>query len=132
MAGEAPPLRILIVDDSPDAASVLALMLWADGHEARTADDGLTAVRRAEATPPDVVICDLAMPGMDGYEVARRLRATPGLERVTLIAMTGFGHDEDRDRSRSAGFDHHLVKPVDPTELERILEMIALNSSPPR
>jgi CheY-like chemotaxis protein len=116
--------RILVVDDSPDAAAVLALMLRVEGHDVRTASDGLTAVREAHADPPDVVICDIAMPGMDGYAVARRLREMPALHRTTLLAMTGFGHDEDRWQSQAAGFAYHLVKPIDPAELEELLRTL--------
>jgi CheY-like chemotaxis protein len=121
---EARRLRILVVDDSPDAAAVLALMLRVDGHDVRTASDGPTAVREAETDPPDVVICDIAMPGMDGYAVARRLREVPALDRTTLMAMTGFGHDEDRWQSKAAGFEYHLVKPIDPVELEDLLRVL--------
>jgi CheY-like chemotaxis protein len=111
--------RILVVDDSQDSAESLALLLELHGHEVRTAFAGPAALETASAFCPDVVLLDIGLPGMDGYEVARRLRAEHGGCR--LIALTGYGRDDDRRRSREAGFDHHLVKPVDLEELTRLL-----------
>ena len=86
------------------------------------AHDGPTALGRGPGVrPPDVVLLDIGMPGMDGYEVARRLRADAGLRDVLLVALTGWGQEEDRRRTREAGFDHHLVKPADPAELRALL-----------
>jgi len=111
--------RILVVDDNHDSAESLALLLELQGHDVRTAFTGPAAIETASAFRPEIVLLDIGLPGMDGYEVARRLRADLG--RVRLIALTGYGRDEDRDRSREAGFDHHLVKPVDLEALKRML-----------
>ncbi|MBI2877390.1 MAG: PAS domain-containing protein [Candidatus Tectomicrobia bacterium] len=115
------PHRILVVDDNMDAAKMLALILEALGHEVRVAYDGPTAIDTAMAYRPEVVLLDLGLPGMDGYEVARRLRQQEGLSGTRLAALTGYGHEEALRRSREAGFDHHLVKPVGVEELQRLL-----------
>lgn len=107
------PRRILVVDDNQDGAESVALLLGLRGHEVRVAFDGAEGLRAFDAFAPQVVLLDIGMPGMTGYEVARRLRAAPASRGVLLVAMTGSGQDEDRRRSREAGFDHHLVKPVD-------------------
>jgi CheY-like chemotaxis protein len=114
-------LRVLVVDDDPDTVASLRLLLEAWGFEAWTARDGQTALEMARAFPPDVVILDLAMPGLDGYAVARRLRQTT-TDGVCIICMSGYGAALDRQRSREAGCDHHLLKPADPEELRRLLE----------
>jgi PAS domain S-box-containing protein len=116
-----PPRRILVVDDSADAADSLAMMLRLDGHDVRVARDGPRALELAAADPPDVALLDIGMPGMDGYEVARRFRADPALRDVLLVAVTGWGQEDDRRRTREAGFDHHLVKPVETGVLESLL-----------
>jgi two-component system CheB/CheR fusion protein len=113
--------RILIVDDNRDAAEALALFLGMAGHEVCTAYDGPAALEVARSYRPEVVLLDIGMPGMDGYEVARRLRREPGLENILLLALTGYGHEEERRRSREAAIDHHLVKPVDPEALNALL-----------
>ncbi len=113
--------RVLIVDDNRDAAQSLALMLDLEGHEVRTAADGLEALEVAEVFRPNVVLLDIGMPGIDGYETARRLRARPWARTALLCAQTGWGQEDDKRRARSAGFDRHLVKPIDPEELNRIL-----------
>jgi PAS domain S-box-containing protein len=113
------PLRILIVDDNHDGADTLAAVLRLMGHEVDTAYDGHEGVEAAVRMQPDVVLLDIGLPRLNGYEAARRIRSQ-GL-RTLLIAVTGWGQDEDRRRSRDAGFDHHLVKPVDPDELMRLL-----------
>lgn len=113
--------RVLIVDDNRDGAQGLALMLDLEGHDVRTAADGLEALEIAEEFRPTVVLLDIGMPGIDGYETARRLRARPWGESVLLCAQTGWGQEDDKRRARDAGFDRHLVKPVDPEELNRIL-----------
>jgi PAS domain S-box-containing protein len=105
-------LRILIVEDNQDAATSLATMLDLWGHEVRTAFDGQAALAAAESFKPDVIISDLGLPGMDGYELARRLRVQPTFGQVVLIALSGYGRDEDKHRSLQAGFDHHQVKPL--------------------
>jgi len=115
----AAPQRILVVDDSRDSAESLALLLELQGHEARVELDGSSALATARSFQPDVILLDIGLPGMDGYEVARRLREEGSVSR--LVALTGYGQDEDRRRSLEAGFNHHLVKPVDLAELARIL-----------
>jgi two-component system, sensor histidine kinase len=117
LAGVVPPLRILVVDDLRDAADSLALLLKLLGHDVCAVYDGPTALRTAASFRPDVVLLDLGLPGMDGYEVARRLRGQVGL----LVAATGFGQEEDRRRCREAGFDRFLLKPLDLDELRRVL-----------
>ena len=115
------PLRILVVDDNADSAESMALLLSLSGHETRTAGDGPAALEAFRAFRPAVVLLDIGLPGMDGYEVARRLRAEAGEAGATLVAVTGYGEDYDRQRAREAGFDHHLVKPVDPAKLSALL-----------
>jgi PAS domain S-box-containing protein len=119
--GAAPQRRILVVDDNVDAAESLALLLRMEGHDVRVAHDGPAALAAVEAEPPDLVFLDIGMPVMNGYDVARRLRQRPGLGRLVLVAMTGWGQEEDRRRSQEAGFDHHLVKPVEPEALHKLL-----------
>jgi signal transduction histidine kinase len=116
-----PARRILVVDDNVDGAEALAKLLGLSGHQTFTAYDGREALAAARLHRPDAVLLDIAMPGMDGYELARRLRQEAGLADVLLVALTGFGQDEDRRRSREANIDHHLVKPVDPDVLQRLL-----------
>jgi PAS domain S-box-containing protein len=113
--------RVLVVDDHRDAADSLAMLLRLKGHSVRLAYDGPAALVAAIEFDPDLILLDLGMPGMDGYEVARRLRQTPGFERRTLAALTGWGQEGDRRRTRAVGFDRHLVKPVDPAELSALL-----------
>ena len=108
-----PARRILVVDDNVDAAKSLALLLRLTGHEVRTAHDGAAALEAARAQAPDVVLLDIGLPRMDGLEVARRMREDLGLKGVVLVALTGYGQDEDRRRSEAAGFNAHLVKPID-------------------
>jgi CheY-like chemotaxis protein len=116
--------RLLVVDDNRDAADSLAMLLRLQGHEVQVAHDGPAALRIAAASRPDLVFLDIGMPGMDGYEVARRLRRTPGLQKVVLAALTGWGQQEDRRRTADAGFDHHLVKPPEPKALENVLAVL--------
>ncbi len=117
--------RILVVDDNRDAAESLALWLRMQGHEVEVAHDGPSALEAAASFRPRLVLLDLGMPGMDGYEVARRLRGQPGADGVRLAALTGWGGHEYRRRTLEAGFDHHLVKPVEPRKLEELLESLA-------
>jgi CheY-like chemotaxis protein len=113
---------VLVVDDSVDGAESLARLLRLAGYDVRVAHDGPTALRASAAARPEVVVLDIGLPnGMDGYEVARRLRAQPGGDHMTLIALTGYGQDDDRRRSGAGGFAAHLVKPVDPPELEAVI-----------
>ncbi len=113
--------RLLVVDDNKDAAGSLAMLLRLQGHEVRVAYSGVAALEMAGAYSPDVVFLDIGMPGMDGYEVARRMRQHPGLEKVVLAALTGWGQQEDRRRTAEAGFNHHLVKPPEPKMVESVL-----------
>lgn len=116
--------RILIVDDNRDAAESLAVLLSISGHETRTAHDGPESLRTAAAFRPDVVLLDIGLPGMNGYEVARQLRSEPTGAGLVLIALTGWGQDEDRRLSAEVGFDHHLVKPVHPGELGALIDQL--------
>ncbi|HSN88902.1 MAG TPA: ATP-binding protein [Thermoanaerobaculia bacterium] len=122
-AGEGPGAlrRVLVVDDNQDAAETVALILELWGHEVRTVFDGPAALEAAPLFLPEVILLDIGLPGLDGYEVARRLRADPRQDGVLLIAMTGYGQDKDRALSQEAGFSHHLVKPVDPATLRTLL-----------
>jgi PAS domain S-box-containing protein len=122
-AAPAPPGRrhILVVDDNRDAADSLAELLRMVGHDVLLAHDGAQALEVAAANHPDTVLLDIGLPGMDGYEVARRLRERPDLARAHLIALTGYGQASDRRATSEAGFEAHLVKPVDFMELERLL-----------
>ena len=113
--------RVLVVEDSQDTATSLRLLLETVGYQVRVAYTGTAGVAEAQAWWPEAVVCDIGLPEMDGYEVARRLRRAPGLEGVLLLALTGYGRDEDRRRAFEAGFDHHLTKPADPEELRRLL-----------
>jgi CheY-like chemotaxis protein len=116
------PKRVLVADDNTDAADSLAQLLRDRGHEVAVAYDGVAAVHRAEAFRPEVAVLDLGMPGLTGHEVARRLRQRADLGRVRLVALTGWGQEEDRRVSLAAGFDLHLVKPLDPADLPLVLD----------
>jgi signal transduction histidine kinase/ActR/RegA family two-component response regulator len=113
--------RLLVVDDNEDAANSLALLLRLKGHDVEVAHHGLAALQIADSYRPDMIFLDIGMPGMDGYEVARRLRQHPELKNVMLAALTGWGQQEDRRRSAEAGFDHHLVKPPEPKVVDSLL-----------
>jgi PAS domain S-box-containing protein len=120
---EAPSVRrVLVVDDNQDAANSMARVLEFFGHEVYCAYDGPAALAAAAEQLPEVVVLDIGLPGMDGYEVARRLRADARFARIPLIAVTGYGQEEDRARSREAGFDEHLAKPADPDVLRRLID----------
>ena len=119
-----PPLRILVVDDNDDSLTSLAMLLRMSGNEVRTAVDGTSALEAAKAFRPEVVLLDVGLPGMNGYEVGRRMREMPEAKGAVLVAQTGWGQDEDRRRSAEAGFDAHLVKPVDPAALQKILSSL--------
>jgi CheY-like chemotaxis protein len=114
-------LRVLVVDDNQDTAESLAALLLLKRHDVRTAYDGPTALQEAFEFRPDVLLLDLGLPGMSGYEVARLLREHEHLQDAVLIAVTGWGQDGDRRRTQEAGFRHHLVKPVAPAEIDRLL-----------
>lgn len=113
--------RILVVDDSVDSADSLALLLRMLGHTTMAAHDGEAALQAMTAFHPEIVLLDIGLPRLNGYEVARRLREMPGGKSLLLIALTGYGQDEDRRRSVEAGFDYHLTKPLDLTSFQVIL-----------
>ncbi len=120
----APPprsARILVVDDNEDMARGMSRLLKILGHDVRTAYDGISALEAAREHRPDFVLLDIGLPGMDGYEVASRLRREEGSARAVIVAVSGYGKDEDRRRTRDAGFDHHLIKPVDHDALFKLL-----------
>ncbi len=116
-----PRFRILVVDDNPDSALSMAMMLSMMGHETRTAHDGEAAVATAEAFRPQVVLLDIGLPKLNGYEVAQRIRKEEWGASMFLVAITGWGQDEDRRRSEDVGMNLHLVKPVEPSALDRVL-----------
>ena len=116
------PRRVLLIDDNIDAAESLAQLLSLSGHDARTAIDGASGLRVAAEFNPEVVFCDLGLPGMSGYEVATSLRALPTGKELILVALTGYGQPSDREKTAQAGFDAHLVKPVDPAVIESFLD----------
>ena len=116
--------RVLVVDDNTDSAESLSMLLELMGHEVRTAHDGEQALVQADAFRPDLVLMDIGMPRLDGYEAARRMRQEPWSAETVLVALTGWGQDEDKRRSEAAGFNHHLIKPVDPTALEALLNRV--------
>jgi len=122
-------LRILIVDDNVDSAESLATLLGMEGHETRTANDGLAAIEAAESLQPDVMLLDIGLPRLDGYDVCRRIRGLAWGKHVTIVAVTGWGHGDDREKSRAAGFDGHLVKPVRYDALTELLASIGSPSS---
>jgi CheY-like chemotaxis protein len=111
----------LIVDDNRDSAMSLAMLLKIAGNETATAFDGLAAIELAETFLPDVVVLDIGLPRLSGHEVAKKLREQPWGAKIKLVAMTGWGQDEDRRKSTEAGFDFHLVKPVDYRALMKLL-----------
>lgn len=122
--------RVLVVDDNRAAADTFALLLRVNGHDVRTAYDGPEALETAAAFLPEVVFADIGLPGMDGYELARNLRALPGLTGTALVALTGYGLEEDRRRSRAAGFDHHIIKPIEPEALPALFTALRGRASP--
>jgi CheY-like chemotaxis protein len=120
-----PSLRVLVVDDNADTVTTLAMLVQESGHEVRTAFDGLAVLEAALDYRPNVVLLDIGLPGLNGFEVAKRLRQQPALQDAVLVAMTGYGQESDRQRSQEAGFDHHLVKPAD---LGKVLQILATAS----
>ena len=122
---------VLVVDDHPDAVESMASVLQLQGHEVRVAQNGLAALETAHTFRPSVVLLDIGLPDMDGYAIARRLRAAPETHACVLVALTGYGQPEDRLRSKENGFDHHLVKPIDPAILHELLATLALPRKAP-
>lgn len=119
------PLRVLIVDDNVDTVLSFSMLLKASGHEVLTAHDGPTAVRIANEMLPDAILLDIGLPGLNGYEVAKRIRLNPELNNVVLVALTGYGQEEDRQTSMQAGFNFHLVKPASFQQVKQILATIS-------
>lgn len=118
------PIRILVVDNNRDAAESLAALLGAWGYDTHTVGDGPSALDLAPRLLPDLILLEVAMPGMDGYEVVRGLKRMPGLEGTVIVAVTGYGRDEDRERALQAGFDRHARKPVDLVWLRALLRTL--------
>ncbi len=121
LAGPVRSLRVLVIEDNADARETLTVALALAGHQVHDAADGVEGMALAAAVTPDVVLIDIGLPGLDGYEVARRLRARPEGRTALLVALTGYGREEDRRRAEEAGFDAHLVKPADPARLLALL-----------
>ena len=113
--------RILIVDDNIDSSDIMQILLEGQGHEIQTVVDGRSCIKAVQIFKPEIILLDIGLPGMDGYEVARRLRKLPETEKVLLIAISGYGQAEDLRKSKEAGFDHHLVKPADPGKLNALI-----------
>lgn len=120
---------MLVIEDNKDAAETLGEILELWGHEVRLAFDGVTAIEIAERFGPDVIISDIGLPGMNGFEVARQLRQHPAFGRVVLVAMSGYGREDDKRRAFDAGFDHHLVKPADVGALSELFGRVAQSVS---
>jgi CheY-like chemotaxis protein len=120
---------LILADDNADALQSLAMLLEMEGHTVRVASDGNAAFSLAQQRMPDVMLLDIGMPGLNGYEVASRVRELQGGDAVTLIALTGWGQPADRARARDAGFDHHLTKPIDHDELAGLLTRLC-NQTP--
>jgi CheY-like chemotaxis protein len=129
-ASETRPLLVTIVDDNADAGQSLAVLLRAHGHTVQVYEDASATLRAPEVESTEVFILDIGLPDMTGYELARRLRRQPGHLGAVFVALTGYGQERDRELSRQAGFDHHLVKPVDIAKLAQILAQAALPAVP--
>jgi CheY-like chemotaxis protein len=127
---DTPSRRIVVVEDHADARAALEMVLHLEGHRVRTVADGREAVDVILAEQPDVAFVDIGLPGIDGHEVARRLRAAPGGRDLVLVALTGYSRPDDARRAREAGFDAHLVKPVDVDELGRMLARLSPRPKP--
>jgi CheY-like chemotaxis protein len=117
-------LRVLVADDNKSAADSLGMLLTAWGHQPIIAYDGLAALKKGQTERPDAALLDLGLPGMDGYRVAQQLRREPALKEITLIAVTGYKWKDAHIRSEEYGFNHHLVKPVEPEQLRALLATI--------
>jgi CheY-like chemotaxis protein len=120
--------RVLVADDNRDGAEIMSLLLQQYGYEVTVAHSGTEALTAAAQVVPEIAILDIGMPGMNGYEVARRIRAEAWGKQMMLIALTGWGQEEDKKKAFEAGFDHHLIKPIDPDALETL--MASGNSTP--
>ena len=122
--------KILVADDDQDSAESLALLFQMMGHDVRAAQSGLAAIDVAAEFRPDLIVLDIGMPGLDGYEVCRRIRQHDWAQTIVIAALTGWSRDEDRDRSEQAGFNHFLVKPVDPKALEELIAGLMRGARP--
>ena len=125
-ANPAESRRVLVVDDNEDSAESLTVLLRLKGHIVESRHDGRDAVETAELFRPDVILLDLGMPGLSGYEVCREIRKQPWGSEMLLIAQTGWGQDQDRQRTKEAGFDGHLTKPINLARLEKILSDLSV------
>jgi len=119
---EIPTRRILVVDDNADSAETMALLLKMSGHEVIIAHDGESTLEAASKHRPEIILLDVGLPGMHGYEVAQRLRTLPENENLVIVALTGYGQEQDRQRALEAGFDYYFVKPVDFSKLESLVK----------
>jgi CheY-like chemotaxis protein len=120
------PLRVLIVDDNRDAAILMGRLLRTLGNDVHVVHDGFSALEAAEEFRPEAVLLDIGLPEMDGYDTARMLRELPACKGITIIAVTGWGQEEDREKGRQAGFDHHVVKPADSSTLVQLLSGVRM------
>src|SRR5882724_125954 len=118
-------MRVLIVDDHTDTVESLAMLMNTLGHDVRKAYDGLVGLEAAVEYRPDIILLDIGLPGLDGYQLATRIREQADLKDVVLVAITGYGHESVREHSLRAGFDHHLTKPADFKKLEQILATVS-------
>ncbi len=123
--------RVLVADDNYDSATSLSILLNDAGYEIRTAGDGAQALQTAAEFRPDIALLDIGMPMLNGYEIARRIRDQPWGRDVLLIAVTGWGGPEHRQQTSAAGFDHHLIKPVDPAALTQLLASLLSEAAAP-
>jgi two-component system CheB/CheR fusion protein len=124
-SGKTEPLRILVVEDEVVVAEMLVTLLGMWGHRVRAAHDGPSALAAIPLFHPEVILCDIGLPEMNGYELARQVRQYDSTTKPVLVAVTGYGQEEDRRRAQRAGFDHHLTKPVEPPALEALLARCA-------
>ena len=114
-------MRVVVIEDHKDTADLMHEILRDAGHEVRVAHSGHDGVSAALALPAEVVLCDVGLPDIDGYEVARRLRAATATARARLVALTGYDGEDEERKARAAGFDRHVVKPIDPFQLEKLI-----------
>lgn len=127
-SGESVRRRILIADDNEDSATAMAMIFKLMGNEVRMATDGLEAIQIAEAFRPELILMDIGMPEMNGYDACRQIRKQPWGDSIVIAALTGWSREEDQRHAQDAGFNHHLIKPIDPDCLEKLLEDL---SAPP-
>lgn len=121
-ADPSPPLRVLIIEDNLDAAEGLATLLELWRHQVQVVHDGVAALNVLETSEPEVILLDIGLPGLDGYQVAAELQKDGRLSRALVVAMTGYGQEEDRRRSQEVGIQHHFVKPIQPAQLKSLLD----------